>query len=103
MDFDFGVEWFAHLERNVLVLTCNTVINSRVWMARPPSSDVEDWYTSLEIVNFSVPVYPLTCDFGHAGLFHFLKLASGVAVIPPSIAFARCMVCPTGAFLPVDE
>ena len=35
--------------------------------------------------------------FGHAGLVHFLRLASSVAVIPPSIAFARCKVCPTGA------
>ena len=39
---------------------------------------------------------PLNC-FGLAGLVHFLRLASGVAVILPSITFARCKVCPTGA------
>ena len=54
MDVNFSVQWFALLERNVLLLIrCD--VNFMVRMVRPPSSDIEDWYTSFEIVNFGVP------------------------------------------------
>ena len=43
----------THLELNVLVLI-NLDVNFKVRMVRPPSSVIENWYTSFGIVSFGV-------------------------------------------------